>query len=841
MSGNSNVPGGGFEIAYNNGYLFSNAQVNDFIIHTVTPDQRLLLGAASNGSAALVITSNAVGINTSNSPQYTLDVGGTLNVSGGITMAGNAVTFSKWSSNNTGSNIYRTEGRVAIGSNTHPELFSVQNGNAFFGSNITVQNQVLVGANAPALASSNTSLAVDGNITTSRPFSMQGLFIKRNPNAAATTSISMAVPNIDTTGSNMTLTIKGSTANNAFTFLTGGSNTVAVLTGTGTLGIGLSNPSAATRLHVKGDARIEGNLTVNGISTIVNTDVSTTERLDITNDGTGPALRVTQLGAQPIADFYDDSNVLALRIADGGAVGVGTSNPTNLLAVAGNVSVGAAYSNVAAPTNGLIIQGSVGVGLSNPSSALHVAGAVTATQGLLGNATTATTLQTARTINGVAFDGSANIALTASNPYALSNGAYITGSNYSGATAVTWAVNATDNNTANTVVARDASGNFSAGLVTANLNASTVSTSNLAIGHSNAAYPLHVKGDARIEGNLALARNTVSYSNNAVIGLGFGGGVGAGTAYSWAISNIVLNRDNGAGPNYDYGAQGHLVFFTKANNLYSGGVSDQQYTEVLRLAHTGAVGINTSNPIRHFHGTGEFSWTPGSVNNNTAIFNVNDANGNGGSNISVLWRGLATGGSAGQQMKSFTIDAVDTYITGNIQTSVLTGAIMYFAKSTAPIGWLKCNGATISRTTYADLFTAIGTTFGVGDGSTTFKIPDLRGEFVRGWDDSRGIDTTGGARTFGSFQKATIMTFNTPYNEGYVETLVASADTDTNNGRIAVGADPAVIGDYSNTGKCYNGPGFTTSSAPFDWINTANYGGGAVRPRNVALLACIKY
>lgn len=758
----SNIPGGGFEIAYNNGYLFSNAQVNDFIIHTVTPDQRLLLGAASNGSAALVITSNAV------------NVAGFLDVSGGIYQNGNVVPFSRWSSNNTGSNIYRMDGRVAIGSNTHPELFSVQNGNAFFGSNIAVQNQVLVGAGAATLASSNAGLAVDGNITTSRPVAMNGVFIKRNPGAATTTSLSTALPNVETTASNMTLTIRGSTAASAFAFRTGGSNTVAVLTGTGTLGVGLSNPSAATRLHVKGDARIEGNLTVNGISTIINTDVSTTERLDITNDGTGPALRVTQLGPQPIADFYDDSNVLALRIADGGAVGVGTSNPTQKLDVAGgiaftgglyksgmalglwnqanvsmsgavgwgdntygqitipteaqtgitqvsagmyyslalttagkvlawgaadfgtltvpadalsgvsaiaagnyhalalknggvigwgdngngNVSIpasatsgvtaiaaslhsvalksdgtvvawgrndagqtsipDAAQSNIIAIANGdfhslalkntgavvswgrnaygegtvpstalsnvtaisaglfhsialksngsviawgrnnmnqlnvpagalsnviaisaaddysyalrsdgtvikwggfagtsvfsqsnitaikagfnhlMAVQATsqsatyygdtnarVGIGLSNPATALHVAGAVTvggavtATQGFTGNASTATALQTARTINGVSFDGSANIAILASNPYALSNGAYITGSNFNGSVAVTWAVNATNNNTASTVVARDASGNFNAGTITANLNASSISTSNL--------------------------------------------------------------------------------------------------------------------------------------------------------------------------------------------------------------------------------------------------------------------------------------------------------------------------------------------------------------------------
>ena len=63
---------------------------------------------------------------------------------------------------------------------------------------------------------------------------------------------------------------------------------------------------------------------------------------------------------------------------------------------------------------------------------------------------------------------------------------------------------------------------------------------------------------------------------------------------------------------------------------------------------------------------------------------------------------------------------------------VPTGTVAYIAASSAPGGWLKCNGAAVSRTTYAALFAAIGTTFGAGDGSTTFKLPDLRGEFVRG-------------------------------------------------------------------------------------------------------------
>lgn len=77
------------------------------------------------------------------------------------------------------------------------------------------------------------------------------------------------------------------------------------------------------------------------------------------------------------------------------------------------------------------------------------------------------------------------------------------------------------------------------------------------------------------------------------------------------------------------------------------------------------------------------------------------------------------------------------------------GDIKYTARSTAPPGWLKANGALVSRSAYPALFAAIGTRFGAGDGETTFKLPDLRGEFIRGWDDGRGVD---GGREIGELQ-----------------------------------------------------------------------------------------
>lgn len=74
------------------------------------------------------------------------------------------------------------------------------------------------------------------------------------------------------------------------------------------------------------------------------------------------------------------------------------------------------------------------------------------------------------------------------------------------------------------------------------------------------------------------------------------------------------------------------------------------------------------------------------------------------------------------------LDAKDAYMTGEIR-------MVAFGEGSIPSGWLICDGAEINRTTYATLFSAIGTTFGVGNGSTTFNVPDLRGRAIAGKDD----------------------------------------------------------------------------------------------------------
>jgi microcystin-dependent protein len=168
--------------------------------------------------------------------------------------------------------------------------------------------------------------------------------------------------------------------------------------------------------------------------------------------------------------------------------------------------------------------------------------------------------------------------------------------------------------------------------------------------------------------------------------------------------------------------------------------------------------------------------------------------------------------TAGTNTTQVATTAFVSIATAGIVT-VPIGTISWFAGNTAPTGYLKANGAAISRTTYSTLFTAIGTTFGVGDGSTTFNVPDLRGEFIRGWDDARGVDS---GRGFGSTQAELVGPHTHPF------TVIANATTDAGSGALAgggynVGSD----GSYSG--------------------NTSNPSGAETRPRNIALLACIKF
>jgi microcystin-dependent protein len=158
-------------------------------------------------------------------------------------------------------------------------------------------------------------------------------------------------------------------------------------------------------------------------------------------------------------------------------------------------------------------------------------------------------------------------------------------------------------------------------------------------------------------------------------------------------------------------------------------------------------------------------------------------------------------------------------IAGTTAATVPSGSVMTFAMNTAPSGWLKANGAAVSRTTYAALFSAIGTTFGVGNGSTTFNLPDLRGYFSRNWDDGRGIDS---GRSFGSLQATRVNNLNTVQSASVGGTVFSTTVT--------------VPEDGSSTAFIYTGGGSGSN-----WALAFAKKGGDTYPGNIALLACIKF
>jgi len=167
------------------------------------------------------------------------------------------------------------------------------------------------------------------------------------------------------------------------------------------------------------------------------------------------------------------------------------------------------------------------------------------------------------------------------------------------------------------------------------------------------------------------------------------------------------------------------------------------------------------------------------------------------------------------------------YTDRKIGVAVPIGSIIPWTSTTIPDGWLECNGQAVSRTDFSELFAKIGTTFGDGDGSTTFNVPDLRGEFIRGWDNGRGVDS---GREFGSWQ-ADIFKSHNHVTDSRFDKLSARASDIDNQG----------------TGKTFDA-GYPDAEYRIGWMNDSLWasatikteGGPETRPRNVALMFIIK-
>ena len=192
---------------------------------------------------------------------------------------------------------------------------------------------------------------------------------------------------------------------------------------------------------------------------------------------------------------------------------------------------------------------------------------------------------------------------------------------------------------------------------------------------------------------------------------------------------------------------------------------------------------------------------------------------------------------------------------GNLSFSIIegvpTGSVFAMAVVSVPTGYLECNGAAVSRTTYSALFAVIGTAYGAGNGSSTFNLPDLRGEFIRGFDNGRGVDSGRSVATSQGGQNAS-------HNHSISVSGTTSNPTPTLTGdvrRISEGflAQGTTSGVFTKTSDGTNN--ITGSSSPssvggfsmdashdhtFSASGTSGSQGSEARPRNIAMMYIIK-
>ena len=183
--------------------------------------------------------------------------------------------------------------------------------------------------------------------------------------------------------------------------------------------------------------------------------------------------------------------------------------------------------------------------------------------------------------------------------------------------------------------------------------------------------------------------------------------------------------------------------------------------------------------------------------------------------------------------KKVTLEQIQNSV--SVKVGFPTGGIMMFAVSGVPAGWLECNGSVLPINNYTNLYNVIRqnyktlNTFNVLSG---FQIPDLRGEFVRGWDHNKGIDV---GRQIGSTQKATGVRF-------LIDQYVGGASYPLGTFAINMGeVDGYIYGGYPTktftvgSDTTFYQAGNTVANSGLHDNNMAT-----VRPRNVALVYCIK-
>jgi hypothetical protein len=406
------------------------------------------------------------------------------------------------------------------------------------------------------------------------------------------------------------------------------------------------------------------------------------------------------------------------------------------------------------------------------------------------------------------------------------------------------ATTATSANTANAIVARDGSGNFSAGTIAA---ATSGTHTGPVVGNASTATALQTARAISMTG--AVTATGVNFDGSAAIALNT-----AIAALPDSSLATITTAGKVSGNAITSGTIGGSTAINTTGTITSGTITanltgNASTATTLQNARTIALSGDVTGTATSFNGGANITIASAITGDSIVNADINSAAAIADTKLATISTAGKVSNSATTATSANTASAIVTRdASGNFSAGTITatsfvgsgasltgivgipsGAVMPFAMNSAPTGWLAANGTEYSKTgIYATLFAAIGVTYGEtngagGAGNTHFRVPDLRASFVRG----AGSDGVATAGTFGAKQADSYLNHTHGITDpGHFHSVPTGAFSGTSQSG----------GGWTNV----HGATSTGTKTTGITVNISTTGGTETRPRNIAMLYCIK-